>query len=81
MLPCKTKKRIITNLKSINNQKCQEIKLHGTLTTKELKKKSTRTTRPIRQQNTGRLRKTTTMQQAALGAGLGAELGGLCRRG
>ena len=27
-----------TNLKSINNQKHQKIKLHGTLTTKELKK-------------------------------------------
>ena len=37
-----------TNLKSINNQKCQKIKLHGTLTTKELKKQSTRTTRLVR---------------------------------
>ena len=36
-----------TNLKSINNQKCQKIKLHGTPTTKELKKKSTRTTRLV----------------------------------
>ena len=41
---------ITTNLKSINNQKCQKIKLHGTLTTKELKKKSTRTTRLVRTQ-------------------------------
>ena len=32
----------------MNNQKHQKIKLHGTLTTKELKKQSTRTTRPIR---------------------------------
>ena len=47
-LPPTTKRRITTNLKSINNQKCQKIKLHGTLTTKELKKKSTRTTRPVR---------------------------------
>ena len=47
-LPCTTNRRITTNLKSINNQKCQKIKLHGTLTTKELKKKSTRATRPVR---------------------------------
>ena len=47
-LPRTTKRRITTNLKSINNQKYQKIKLHGTLTTKELKKKSTRTTKPIR---------------------------------
>ena len=47
-LPCTTKRRITTNLKSINNQKCQKIKLHGTPTTKELKKKSARTTRPVR---------------------------------
>ena len=39
MLPCITKRRITTNLKTINNQKCQKIKLHGSLTTKELKKK------------------------------------------
>ena len=38
-LPRTTKRRITTNLKSINNQKCQKIKLHGTPTTKELKKK------------------------------------------
>ena len=38
-LPCTTKRRTPTNLKSINNQKHQKIKLHGTLTTKELKKK------------------------------------------
>ena len=52
-LPHTTQRRITTNLKSINNQKCQKIKLHGTLTTKELKKKSTRTTKPVRWQ-TGR---------------------------
>ena len=44
-LPCPTKWRITTNLKSINNQKHQKIKLHGTPTTKELK--STRPTRLV----------------------------------
>ena len=38
LLPLTTKRRITTNLKSINNQKCQKIELHGTLTTPELKK-------------------------------------------
>ena len=47
-LPHTTKKRITTNLKSINNHKSQKIKLYGALTTKELKKKSTRTTRPVK---------------------------------
>ena len=32
----------MTNLKTINNQKCQKIKLHVTPTTKELKKHSPR---------------------------------------
>ena len=50
MLPPTTKRRITTNLKSINNQKCQKIKLHGTLTTMELKKQSDRTTRWVRHQ-------------------------------
>ena len=45
MLPCTTKRRITTNLKSINNQK---IKLHGIPTTMELKKQSNRTTRLVR---------------------------------
>ena len=49
MLPPTTKMKITTNLKTINNQKCQKIKLHRTPTTKELKKQSTRTTRPLRQ--------------------------------
>ena len=40
-LPHTTKRRITTNLKSINNQRCQNIKLHGAPTTKELKKQST----------------------------------------
>ena len=40
-----TKRRITTNLKSMNHQKCQKIKLHGAPTTRELKKQSTRTTR------------------------------------
>ena len=35
-------KRITTNLKTKNNQNCQNIKLHGTLTTKEVKKHSSR---------------------------------------
>ena len=48
LLPCTTKRRI-TNLKSINNQKDQKIKLHGTPTTTELKKQSNRTARPVRQ--------------------------------
>ena len=47
-LPHTTKRRIITTLKSINNQKCQKIKLHGTPTTMELKKQSNRTTRLVR---------------------------------
>ena len=46
--PHTTKRRITTNLKSINNQKCKKIKLHGTLTTTKLKKQSNRTTRPVR---------------------------------
>ena len=50
MLPRTTKGRVTTNLKSINNQKCQKIKLHGTLTTMELKKQSNRTTRLVRLQ-------------------------------
>ena len=37
--PRTTKRRIITNLKTKNNQNCQKIKLYGGLTTKELKKK------------------------------------------
>ena len=49
-LPCTTKRRKTTNLKSINNQKCQKIKLHGTLTTTELKKQSNRITRLVRWQ-------------------------------
>ena len=42
LLPCTTKKRITTNLKTINNQNCQKIKLHGCPTTKKLKKHSSR---------------------------------------
>ena len=34
LLPCTTKRRITTNLKSINKQKCQKIKLHLTPPTK-----------------------------------------------
>ena len=43
-LPPTTKRKITTNLKSINNQKCKKINLHGTPTTSELKIQSTRTT-------------------------------------
>ena len=42
ILPCSTKRKITTNLKTKSNQNCQKIKLHGTLTTKELKKHSSR---------------------------------------
>ena len=38
-LPCTTKRRKTTNLKTKNNQNCQKIKLHGSPKTKELKKK------------------------------------------
>ena len=51
MLHCITKRKTTINLKSVNNQKHQKIKLHRTPTTKELKKKSTRTTRPVRRQD------------------------------
>ena len=37
--PRTTKRRTTTNLKTKNNQNCQKIKLHGSMTTKELKKK------------------------------------------
>ena len=42
MLPCTTKRRITTNLKTRNNQNYQKIKLHGTPTTEEIKKRSYR---------------------------------------
>ena len=45
LLPDTTKRRIKTNLKTINNQKCQKIKLHGTLITMELKQQSNKTTK------------------------------------
>ena len=41
-LPCTTKRRTTTNLKTKNNQNCQIFKLHGSPTTKELKKRSSR---------------------------------------
>ena len=47
-LPHTTKRRTTTNIKSINNQKCQKIKLHGAPTTKELKKQWNRINRPVR---------------------------------
>ena len=61
-LPHTSKRRITTNLKSINNQKRQKIKLHGTPTTKELKKKSTRTTRLVRQRPLGLTQKSHSQQ-------------------
>ena len=76
-LPPTTKRRITTNLKSINNQKCQKIKLHGTMTTTELKKISTRKTRPLRWQTT----RADSEKPQTLVAGLALELGGLHRRG
>ena len=39
LLPHTTKGKITTNLKSKNNQNCQEIELYGSPTTKEIKKK------------------------------------------
>ena len=50
-LPRTTKRRITSNLKSINNQKHQKIKLHGTPTTRELKKTSTS---PVRLRQSGK---------------------------
>ena len=35
--PLTTKRRTTTNLKTKNNENCQEIKLYGSLTTKQLK--------------------------------------------
>ena len=74
------KRRTTTNLKSVNNQKCQKIKLHGTPTTKELKKK-------INQNNqTGKAADWLATQKncsdaRTLGAGLAAQLGELHGRG
>ena len=42
MLPCTTKRRTTTNLKTKNNRNCQKIELYGSLTTKELKNYSSR---------------------------------------
>ena len=38
-LPCTTKRRTTTNLKTKNNQNCYKVELYGSLTNKELKKK------------------------------------------
>ena len=81
MLPRTTKRRITTNLKSINNQKCQKIKLHGTPTTEKLKKKINQNNQTSKvEDSAGQLRKTVVMRWT-LGAGLAAELQGLCGRG
>ena len=72
-LPHTTKRRTTTNQKSIENQKCQKIKLHGTPTTRELKKKSSRTTRHVRHGLHGQTQKKHS-NGAALGAGLAVEL-------
>ena len=42
-----TKRRITTNSKTKNSENSQEIKLYGTLTTKELKKHSSRLVRGV----------------------------------
>ena len=55
LLPHTTKTRITTNIKTRNNQNCQKIKLHGTLTTKELKKHSSR---PVGRAETGQAGRT-----------------------
>ena len=47
ILPCSTKRKITTNLKTKSNQNCQKIKLHGSLTTKKLKKPSHRLVRGV----------------------------------
>ena len=46
-LPHTTKRRITTHLKTMNNQKCQKIKLHGSPTARELKKQSPRLGRGV----------------------------------
>ena len=55
-LPAQPKKET-TNLKTKNNQNCQKIELHGSLTTKELKKKqfiqTGRRGREIKRQGSG----------------------------
>ena len=51
LLPCKTKRRTTTNLKTENNQNCQKIELYGSPTTKELKKKHS--SRPLGGAKTG----------------------------
>ena len=50
-LPCTTKRRITTKLKTKNNQKCYKIELYGSPTTKELKKKHP--SRPVGGAETG----------------------------
>ena len=42
LLPCATKTKITTNLKTKNNQNCQKIKLHRSPTNKELKEHASR---------------------------------------
>ena len=51
-LPCTTQRRITTNSKTKNNQKCQKIELYGSLTTKELKKKQS-SNRRVGDRNSG----------------------------
>ena len=79
-LPCTNKRRIITNLKSINKQKSQKIKLQGTLTTKKSKKKINQNNQSSKAaDHTVWLRKTGVTRQT-LGVGLAAELSGMCGR-
>ena len=64
-LPHTTKRRTTTYLKTINNQKCQKIKLHGTPTMKELKKHSPR---PVgRSQGAGQAEKTSNKAMDCVG--------------
>ena len=51
MPPCTTKRVTTRNLKTKNNQNCQKIELHQSLTTKELKEKHS--FRPIGGEKTG----------------------------
>ena len=75
MLP-HTTKRTTTNLKSINNQKHQKIKLHGTPTTKELNKKIYQNNQTSKVAGPASpLRKTAATGAWTLGAELTAQLG------
>ena len=71
----------MTNLKSINNQKRQKIKLNGTPTTKELKKKINQNNQTSKAVDPQGLTQKTTARQQTVGAVLAAELLGLPGQG